>query len=564
MKKGGGFFGGIFFLAGLAVLYFMVLSPAIDASRMQFWQATKAQVIDAKVESYQTRNDNGGYTTMYNVAVQYQYEANGKVYIGQRAKIMNDNASSDSDDAYELHSKIHQENNAQNGIIIWFNPSDGRDSIYDRSLDFRFSVMMTLFSCVFMMAGLGIISYSRPEKEEQPKHIERDKPWTTRVQWASPIIYSSAQKSVKHAWFFAVFASIFFGMFTVAMFGRHPVATVFAALFVIPPLWLILRARRIQKEWLYFSKVPLTLSPYPGMVGGEVKGSLTVPGQNAATGKYSATLTCTRYWTTRSGNERKSQQSIIYSDKQQLLVRSNASGGYIDFDFAVPAGKPESSMPSSNYHKWIISVKGSLADINFERDYELPVFVTELSVTEVEELAQQPLTPHDKRVLNERLNVDVSRVKDEMFLHTPKSNDSLAIAGIGAIFFIIGILIYSLAGSFFGVVFAGMSCIFLGLGIWGYGRNCKIKVSPNNLQLDFYLFSWLLNQQVFTNKEVRSIEPFSSSSVQTNGKQTSEKFSLRLISDIGKGIDLGGSFKSKKNALHLKQEVDAIFYRDSQ
>ena len=62
MKKGGYLFGGIFFLAGLAILYFMVLSPIIDVSKMQFWHATKAQLISAKVDSYQSRNDDGGFT----------------------------------------------------------------------------------------------------------------------------------------------------------------------------------------------------------------------------------------------------------------------------------------------------------------------------------------------------------------------------------------------------------------------------------------------------------------------------------------------------------------------
>lgn len=561
MKKGGVLFGGVFLLAGLAVFYFMVLSPVIDATKMQFWQATKGQLISAKVHNYQSRNDDGGYTTMYKVLMQYQYKIGGNNYTGKRAKIMNDNASSDSDDAYELLTNIHHEKSLNNDINIWVNPSDNQDSIYDRSLDFRFIIMMTFFSSIFMMVGLGIISYSRPEKEPIPDNVEPDKPWTSRSQWASPIIYSDAKNSVKHAWFFALFACLFFGLFTIALFDRHPVATIFSILFLIPPVWLILRARRIQKEWLYFNKVPLTLSSYPGMVGGKVKGSLTVPGQNSARGKYSATLSCTKYWTTRSGNKTKSHQSVIYSDNQKLLARPSVSGGNIDFDFAVPAGKPESSVPSNSYHKWTVTIEGGLEGINFDRNYEIPVFVTEHSITEVEELAQQPLTSHEKRVLNERLNMDVSKIKDEMFLHTPKSKESLPFAGIGALFFIIGTLIYTIGESFFGVVFAGVSCIFLGLGIWGYGRNCKIKVSPNNLQLDFYFFSWSLNQLKLTHNEVQSIEPFSSSTTHTNGKQTSEKFSLRLNTGIGKTIDLGGSFNSKKNALHLKQQVEAIFYR---
>ncbi|MCI2285344.1 DUF3592 domain-containing protein [Colwellia sp. MSW7] len=296
----------------------------------------KPSLISAKVDSYQSRNDDGGFTTMYNVLMRYQYQVRGHSYTGQRVKIMNDEASSDSSQAYDLLAKIQHENRVNNGITIWVNPSDNQDSIYDRTLGLRFLIIMTLFSCVFMMAGLGVMSYSRKKKERIPDNIDPDKPWTSRIQWASPVIYSDAQESVKYAWFFAIFASIFFGMFSIALFGQHPVATVFSILFLIAPLWLILRAKRIQNEWRYFDKVPLTLSTYPGMIGGKVKGCLIVPGKNSGIGKYSATLNCTKYWHTRHGSERKSHQSIIYTDKQKLLAKPGVSGGKIDFDFTVP------------------------------------------------------------------------------------------------------------------------------------------------------------------------------------------------------------------------------------
>jgi len=561
MNRSGVLFGGVFFLSGLAVFYFMVLSPIIDAGRMQFWHATPAQLISAKVHSYQSQNDDGGYTTMYKVLTQYQYNIDGSSYVGQRAQITGDSANSDSDGAYKLLSKIKYENKVHKGITIWVNPNDNQDSIYDRTLDFRFLIMMTLFGSIFMMVGWGVMSLSRQNKEKIPDNVDPEKPWTSRSKWSSPVIYSDVQKSVKYACFFAVLATAFFGLFAIALFGKNIVGTVFSILFLIPPLWLILRAIRVRKEWLYFNKVPLTLMPHPGMVGGIVKGRLVIPNKSSSVDKYNVTLSCIKCWVKRSGNKTSSQQSIIYSDNQKLSTKPSRGGREINFNFNVPAGQPESSVPNQSYHKWEIRVKGDLESINFDRNYEVPVFVTEQSVTELDELMQQPLSHQERNELNERLDLDVSWVKDEMILHIPKAKEVLPIAGIGALFFIIGMLIYIIGGSFFGVVFSGVSCVFLGLGIWGYGRNCKIKVSSNNLQLDFYFFSWSLNQLILTPNQVRSIEPFSSSTTHINGKQANEKFSLRLITDVGKSIDLGGGFKSKKNALHLKQQIEAILSR---
>ncbi|WP_157826737.1 DUF3592 domain-containing protein [Colwellia sp. 12G3] len=559
MKKGGVFFGGIFFLAGLVAFYFIVLSAVIDASRMQFWQATKAQLNSADVSSFQSRNDNGGYTTMYKLDIQYRYKVAGTDYFGNRAKIRNDNSTSDSSDAYTLLSKVNHEQSSQQSITVWYNPSNVNESIYDRTLDFQFLLMMTLFSSVFMAIGLGIISYSRPEKEEKPVNANPEKPWTTRSQWASPIIYSNAQMSVKYAWYFAIVSGLFFGMFSVALFGQNPIATIFSLLFLVVPLWLVIRARRIQKEWLYFKKVPLTLGTYPGLVGGKVKGSLTIPGQSSASEKCTVTLNCTKYWTERSGSKTESNQSIIYSKAQITIARPSLKGSNIDFSFDVPADKPQSSAPSKSYHKWTIAIKGNLSGFNFNREYEVPVFVTQESMSVADELQQKPLTSSEKSAMNKRLAVDVSLVKEEMTLHTPGSKDSLFIAGIGAIFFIIGISIATIGGSLFGLVFAAMSFVFLGLGTWGYGRNCKIKVKPDSLQVDVYFFSRPVKTVLLDKTEVDSIEAFSSSKEHTNGKQTSEKFCLRLLTNTGKRIDLGGDFNSMKNALHLKQRIEQLF-----
>lgn len=563
MKKGGVFFGGIFFVAGLIAFYFIVISPVIDASRMQFWQATNAKLINAEVDSFQSRNDDGGLTTMYKVVMQYQYNVGGNEYTGHRARINNETSSNDQEGAYDLLYKVNNEQAAYNHISVWYNPSHVSESIYDRSLDFKFLTIMTLFSGVFMTVGIGVIAYSRPEKEQQlinGINVDPKKPWTTRAQWSSPIIYSNAQKSIIYAWYFAFLSGLFFGMFSLSLVGRHPVATIFALLLLIVPLWLVIRARRMQREWQYYQKVPMKLSAYPGVVGGKVQGGLTIPGQITKSKKCTVTLKCTKYWTRRSGGKTESSQSIIFSTEQQIMASASADGAIIDFNFDVPADKPQSSAPSNNYHQWSVVIEGKLSEFTFNREYEVPVFITNESKTVEDELEDKPLTSSELSTMNDRLKVDVILNQKELAFHTPGSQTSLIFAGIGAVFFIIGVLIATVGDSFFGFVFASMSFVFIGLGVWGYGRNCKIIVEPNNLQIDVYFFSRLVKQFRLNRADVNSIETFSSSKTHTNGKQTDEKYNLRVITSTGKRIDLGGEFSSMKKAVHLKQKIEQLFF----
>lgn len=157
MKKGGVLFGSVFFLAGLIAFYFVVISPVIDATKMQLWRATKATLVNAEVNSFQSRNDDGGLTTMYKVVMQYQYNVGGNEYFGHRAKINNDTSSSDQEEAYAFLHKVHNHQASQNSITVWYNPNNVSESIYDRTLDFKFLLIMTLFSGVFMTVGIGEI-----------------------------------------------------------------------------------------------------------------------------------------------------------------------------------------------------------------------------------------------------------------------------------------------------------------------------------------------------------------------------------------------------------------------
>lgn len=568
MKPGGVVFGGIFFLAGLAVFYFFVLSTLLDAFQMLNWQSVNADLQSAEISSYESRNDNGSYTTMYSVAMSYEYWVAGRSYYGDRADIQG-YSSSDSDTHYQRLYKIKQEA-GQNRLRVWVNPDDPTQSIYDLSVDIKMMAIMTLFSGVFMFVGGGIIAISRKDKAPLPANVMPDprKPWTTRAQWASATILSNAKNKVGLIKFFSILSVMFFGMFAIALFGEGPVATGFAVAMCLPPFFLFRWYKKKKAEWDHFQKVPVNLSPYPGLIGGKVAGNILVPQPYAAGDQYTFTLKCTHHWVTRSGNERRHNSSLLWSNTFTPKPKAKINGTYLTFEFDVPADKPQSSEPDSNYHTWTLEITSQLNGINFQREYEIPVFITEDSKTVEDELIENPLTTEEKTAIHDRLNIqkppqvtsniEPDALDDTLSFHTPGDKTGWIFAAMGGVFFIVGMAIAIIGGSAFGYAFATVASLFIAIGVFIAGRNCKVQVSHSGIIVDVFLFSRYIKRHMLPPDNITEIKAVKSSSTSTNGKQSYERYGLNVITRYSHNIDLGGEFKSMKNATHIKLKIEAI------
>ena len=568
MKVSGGIFGGLFISVGAAVFYFFVISTLLDALQMLFWQPAPATLISADVNSFQSRNDNGSYSTQYSLDMSYKYHVNGQKFVGNRVNIRDERIS----DSGILHQQLHEINIAarQNRLSVWVNPNNSTDAIYNRSVRLKHLIIMTLFASLFVYVGGGIVVATRKSPDKLPAGVtpSPDKPWTTRPEWASSTIYSDEKNKIGVIKFFAILLTLFSGMCVISLFGQHPAATGFAVTLMVPPVFLFRWYRKKKSEWEYFQSVPLKLTPYPGVIGGKVSGSLPVPTSFSDNDQYTCELICTRHWTTRSGNETTQNQTVVWSKSVKPRVSPLQKQTQVSFSIDVPADKPQSGVPDNDYHKWTLKVKSVLTGLNFNREYELPVFVTDQSQTVEDELKAEPLTLSEEANLQSRLAVTQAvesnkpiiqdTEKDLLTFQTPGSKSGWLLAGMGTLFFIIGMVIALIAESFFGYVFSTVATLFIVLGVFAVGKNCKIRVDANQLEIDVYMFSRLINMHRLAREDIVDIKAIRSSSSSTNGKQTSETFCLKVITKYGKVIDMGGEFKTMKNATYMKQKIESI------
>jgi len=554
-NRGSYAFGLIFFLAGAGFFYLFVATTLIDAYNMHSWRSTDAQLLSAKIDSYESRNDNGGYTTMYKVVARYRFQVSGRDYEGDRPSI-DASSTSDRNQHYRLLRKIESEQSKFGAIKIWYNPENPADSVLSRQLNWFSLIFMTSFTSVFMLIGGGLIGYTfMTRNDDKPlPNANPDKLWTTRKNWSSSTIYSQARGSVKLAWFLAALSAFFLGTFALAMIGQHPVATVIGVLLALIPLLVIKRAIRIQREWNRYQQVPLKLSPYPGVIGGAVGGEITIPGKPDAGNVYTVTLSCFNHRTTRSGGKTKSSKSLVWSEDKTIPGKNFINGTGVSFKFYVPAGQPPTSQPDNHYHEWTISIKGDSEAVIFNRDYEIPVFVTEDSQSIEDELKANPLGNAEKKMIEDRLAV--KDLGDVIQFETPTSKAAMVFALIGFSFFVIGVAIAVLDSPGFGSLFSLIGAIFGALGLWGWGRNCRVEVSRNGCKVDVFWFSKAVNSHLLTPEDISSITVFKSSSSQSGNSKVEQKYGLRINTKAGKRIDLGGAFNSERNALHMQQRIE--------
>ncbi|WP_144394409.1 DUF3592 domain-containing protein [Pleionea sediminis] len=577
---------GVFFiLIGGSFLYLLALSKMIEAYQMQSWRPVPADLISAELTSYLHTDEDGHSTTMYKVKMRYRYVIDGNPYIGSRVNVDNF-SSSDRDEHADRLSNIERLA-ARENLRVWVNPDDPIESVFDRTISWSRIIAISLFSCVFISVGVFIIRFSKKAESEEDEEGARlfseiVSSASTENKLDSKEIYSTAKGNIR-LWKYASIISFFFFLtFSVGLIGSNLVGTIVAILFFIPPFIISYVYWKKRVEWNYFKDVPLVLSPYPGVIGGEVKGHLIIPKEFHPSDKYNISLNCTQTETQKSHNKTSIRSHLIYENSISPVAKEHEQGSFLEFEFYVPADKP-STARGDNAITWSIEVKSKLKTINLKRSYDIPVFRTAKSQSVKDELKSKPLSKSEKRRIEQKVSfqrssndnqmsksetkstnrkADIKDIPEELTFHTPKLAAGLLLTLMGLAFFLIGVTLFAVKGEIFGLFFALVSSVFLGFGIYIWGKNCKVKVTPNCIEVDQYLFSKLIKKHRYRAQEISSIKPIVIHSSSQAGKAVRNTYGLSLYIRNGESVDLGGNFKSKKNAIYMIEQIEQVLHRE--
>ena len=81
--------------------------------------------------------------------------------------------------------------------------------------------------------------------------------------------------------------------------------------------------------------------------------------------------------------------------------------------------------------------------------------------------------------------------------------------------------------------------------------------------MEVFWFSKKIKHHTIRSLDIRSIETFKTSGGSINGKDMGDKFDLIIKYSQAGRLNIGGDFKTLKNATHMKMALERVFNLES-
>ena len=363
-------FGACFALPALFMLVMMLGSPFYDAVRMQSWVPVDAKLLSSKL--IHTTGD----STTYKATADYIYEVNGRVYEGDRVSV---HPGSDNVGSYhqDMASRLRHSDNI---VTVFYNPDNPQEAIIDRNLRWGMLGFASIFVVIFGLVGGGIMYLGLRGSTRIISPETADKPWLSNPQWADNKITSNAKLEMIGITIF----SLIWNLITWPVLltnGSEIIDDVPAiilpllALFPAAGLFLIYLMIKAVRQHRQFGRTPLSLTPFPGSIGGQIGGKIALPNNTSSLASYTVKVSCLRKTYSGSGKNRRINEHLIWEGNTLAKHFAHGISNGLEFCVDVPEGLPESDIDKhDSWHEWRVEVESP--DIKLKRTFEIPVYRT--------------------------------------------------------------------------------------------------------------------------------------------------------------------------------------------
>lgn len=138
-------FLGLFFFAGLAVVYFFSVQPLLLAYEARSWQAVPCTILASEVGTH--RGSKGSKT--YSIDIKYRYEIQNQTYEGDDYNFFTGSSS-----GYDSKAAIVEKYPPGSAQTCYVNPRDPREAVLYR--DFDADYLFGFFGLLFVGVALGV------------------------------------------------------------------------------------------------------------------------------------------------------------------------------------------------------------------------------------------------------------------------------------------------------------------------------------------------------------------------------------------------------------------------
>lgn len=533
-----------------------------DYRQMQGWTAVQAELTEAGYHSHA-----GDDSTTYEAYASYRYRVGGQTFTGNRVAIGSgaDNIGSFQED---LGRRLATLKGRGERVTVYYNPARPAESILDRSLRPGMLGFKAIFFLLFggVGAGLGVAAWLKrpPADAGDPKFA--DEPWTANPDWSADGIRSTSRASMYSAWIFAAVWNLvsaplpFLLVDEVTEKGNY--IALIGLLFPLVGIGLLVFAVRRTAEWRRFGAAPVVLDPYPGAVGGDVGGRVDVRLPFDPNARYEVGLTCVESRISGSGKNRSRREQAHWQDSRTFAPQSGPLGTRIQFLFDVPEGLAESTAIRSgdNYWLWRLSMRADMAGVDFDRDYEIPVYPTSARSASIvaRDIGRQASGADSERAtaLREKLNLGA----DGRLYQPPGRGLIGGLIGFvtGAGFAIAGAYMVLRAGEFlFGLMFGGIGALAAVASLYALLNSLTVTQEGSRIRSTRRVLGVPISDKTIERAAIRYLDTEKTGSSQTGKRHTVH---YRIVASDGAGsrlvlaTGLSGAGEARAAAELLKQQ----------
>jgi hypothetical protein len=247
---------------------------------------------------------------------------------------------------------------------------------------------LALFGLVFSAIGFALLAAAilGPRKVRQAnlrQQANPDQPWLWRDDWAQGRASSKTKSSMVSACIFAVLWNLIAFPVLFAMparqFQRDP-KTLLVLLFPLVGVALLVWALRETVRWMEFGKTCFEMNSVPCVVGKEFRGNIQARFPHLPERGVHLQLTCVNKVVTGSGDNRSTQEKILWRDEKTVSAAelcAGPTGTSIPVSFRVPIeAQPTDTSNPQNSIVWMLEADAAVPGVNYKDFFELPVFRT--------------------------------------------------------------------------------------------------------------------------------------------------------------------------------------------
>ena len=387
--------------------------------------------------------------------------------------------------------------------------------------------------------------------------------WKEKKEWKTNSIKSSAKSAVYFFWGFTIFWNLisytpFLSEKSIfAEMSRKPEV---AMVFLFPLIGLILLGLSIRatQQWRRFGQTPLEMDPFPGCIGGQVGGQISINLPYSKQHKFSVSLSCRKSYITGSGKNRRRTEKVVWQTEGVCHHERGPKGTRLSFRFDVPSDQPETEPNNQKtYILWKVNVSAELKGVDFEREYTIPVFKSEAPVLSSlkEGTEQHPLTQSQAEdgVYSIAQFQAVDGGVEAYFPALQRPVPGISLSLFGAIFTAAGWFAgYMGAPAMFPIVFCTVGLgIFFG-GIFYLAKSLQVRVNSSGLTARRFLFGYPLTTRVIDADVIKSIDIVQGSTMQ-HGNKTTVIYQVVAKSHAGKKAKVAERLTSRAEAERIKE-----------